>query len=209
MEGFDPAQNNNPVPNSNPAPNNPVPKKKKHGCLISFIVIIAITVVVGAFASQNIPTTGKGASSSASDSSSNVKDAPVKIGTAISNDDVSIKVNSVQEASSIPDQTGLLEYTPDEGGKYVVVNITVKNEGKELYSFVITNFQMKGKDDTTYSPSILISKDYLNSGSLNPGLSETGNIAFQIPENVKLSDLTLEFQKFLSFNKADFSLTEE
>lgn len=185
----------------------PIKNKKKRGCLISFIVVIIAVVFIGAFTSKFIPTADKGDLSS--DGSSNSQTTPAKLGTAVCNDEVSIKVNSVQETNSIPDQTGVLQYSPDTGGKFVVVNITVKNVGKELYSFVINDFQIKSTDDKQYSPSIMISNDYLNNGSINPGLSETGNIAFDIPKGVKLSDLTLEFQKFLSFDGTYFSLTEK
>ena len=191
-------------------PLQPIQKKKRHGCLISFIVVVAVCVFIGAFSSKFAPTTEKSTSSSAvSTGSSEIQNAPVKMGTEISNKKVSIKVNSVKEASSISDSTGYLKYTPDDGGKYIVVNITVKNVGNELYSFVVNNFQAELSDGKQYSPSVLITgNNYLNSGSINPGLSETGNIAFEVPKSVKPSALTLEFQEFLSFNEADFSLSK-
>lgn len=185
--------------------------RKKHGRLISFIVVAAIFALIGALSSKFAPVSEKGASSSAgSAGSSETQNAPVKIGTEISNKKVSIKVNSVKEASSISDSTGYLKYTPDGGGKYIIVNITAKNVGNELYSFVVNNFQAKSSDGKQYSPSVLITgNNYLNSGSMNPGLSETGNIAFEVPKSVTPSTLTLEFQEFLSFNEADFSLSQK
>ena len=190
-------------------PLRPIKVKKKHGCLISFIAVIAVCVLIGALSSKFAPAAEKSASSSTdSASSSEAQNVPAKIGTEISNKKVSIKVNSVKEASSIPDTTGILQYNPDTGGKFIVINITVKNVGKELYTFVINNFQIYSTDDKQYSPNIMVANKYLNDGSINPGLSETGYIAFDVPKETKLSTLTLEFQEFLSFNEADFSLSK-
>lgn len=190
-------------------PLQPIKAKKKHGCLIFFIVVIAVCILIGAFSSKFAPAEKSAPSSATATNSSATQDTAAKIGTEISNKKVSIKVNSVKEASSISDSTGYLKYTPDDGGKYILVNLTVKNVGDELYSFVVNNFQAESSDGKQYSPSVLISgNNYLNSGSINPGLSETGNIAFEVPKNVTPAMLTLEFQEFLSLDTADFALSK-
>lgn len=190
--------------------------KKKHGCLMSAVVVIAAIAIIGGIVStisppaQTAAASGPSAASIArpAAASSKQEDAPVKIGAAVDNGKVSIKINFVKEMDKIND--GYLSYSPDTGGKFVVVNLTAKNTGKELYSFVVNNFQIEASDGKQYSPNTIFTagSDYLNSGSMNPGLSQTGYIAFEVPKEIKLSTLTLEFQEFLSFNKADFSLSK-
>lgn len=131
------------------------------------------------------------------------------MGVPVDNGKVSIKVNTVKEAESITDN-GLV-YNPDGGGKFIIVNLTAKNTGKELYSFVVNNFQIKSSDGKQYSPDTIFTagSEYLNSGSINPGLSKTGYIAFEVPKNIKTSTLILEFQKFWSLDTAQFSLSSK
>jgi hypothetical protein len=188
-------------------PLQPIKSRKRHGCLISFIAVVAICVLIGALASKFTPAAESSTSSSVGNSEA--LNAPAKIGAAVSNGKVSIKVNSVKEAESITDN-GLV-YNPDSGGKFIIVSLTAKNTGKELYSFLVNNFQIKSSDGKQYSPDTILTagSEYLNSGSINPGLSKTGYIAFEVPKGIKLSALTLEFQEFLSFNEADFSLSQK
>ena len=183
--------------------------KKKHGCLISIAVFIVAIAVIGGIASALTPSTKTVAAPGSSSVSAAPESAPTKIGTAIDNGEISIKINSVKEMDSINDNS--LVYKPDDGGKFIVINLTAKNTGKELYSFVVTNFQIKSSDGKQYSPSTIftVGNEYLNSGSINPGLSKTGIIAFDAPKDVKLSTLTLEFQKFWSLDTAEFSLSSK
>lgn len=183
--------------------------KKKHGCLVSAIVVVAAIAVIGGIASAVNPSTKTTDTSDSSSISTAPESAPTKIGTAIDNGEISIKINSVKEMDSISD--GALVYKPDDGGKFIVINLTAKNTGKQLYSFVVNNFQIKTADGKQYSPSTIFTagNKYLNSGSINPGLSKTGIIAFDAPKDVKLSTLTLEFQKFWSLDTAEFSLSSK
>lgn len=188
-------------------------KKKRKGCLIGamsfFITIIVVTVVVAAVASKNPGTfqsVGNASKQSSSDAAQS-EGAPAPIGSAVSNGKISIKVNSVSEVSKIEDETGLTYYKPSDGAKFIVVNLTAENVGTEMYSFLCNNFQVMSKDNKQYSPSVMLAKDYLNTGTINPGLSETGYIAYEVPQALKATDLTLEFQEFLSINKAKFALS--
>lgn len=203
-----------------PAPKPPKQKKSKGWIPIFIVLVIILAIIIGIIAlvsgcaatvanqfggNSFVPTSSTpGIISSNSDAS---REKPAALGTAVSNEKVSIKINSVSEVSKIEDETGLTYYQPSSGAKFVVINLTAKNVGKEMYSFLCNNFQIKSKDGNQYSPSLMMAKDYLNSGTINPGLSETGNIAYDVPQSLKASDLTLEFQEFLSINKAQFALS--
>lgn len=178
--------------------------KKKRGCLTSAIIGFVFIAIVGGIISLVIPSVKTGAVPSSSSIVENI----TKIGTPVDNGKVSIKMNSVKEVESVTDN-GLI-YKPHDGGKFVTVNLTVKNTGKETYSLLVNNFQIKSSDGKQYSPdTIAIAGDeYLNSVSMNPGLSQTGYIAFEVPKKIKLSTLILEFQEFWSLDAAKFSLTE-
>lgn len=190
------------------------PPRKRHGCLIAAIIvgiIVIIFLVLVANLTPKLLSTSSNQFTTSQTSVQSVQQAqseepPVPIGQEANNGKVSIKVNSVSETSKISDDTGYLYYSPSEGARFVLVNITARNVGNEMYSFVISNFQILDSSGNQYSPSVMVKDNYLNSGSINPGLSETGDIAFEVPKNVSLSDLKMEFSEFLSIDKADFAL---
>ena len=186
-------------------------------CLTLLGVIVLGTIIVNSIVGSNsapaaTPET-KGKNTKAM-SSAVVSSAPsntetvAPIGKEIGNDKVTIKVNSATESKEISDDSGYLSYKPGAGAKFVLINITAKNIGKSSYSFVVSNFQLDGKDGKQYSPNIMVVQNYLNNGSMNPGLTETGNIAFEVPENMKLSDLTMRFQEFLSLSSNSFKISK-
>lgn len=133
------------------------------------------------------------------------------IGTPVESNEFSLTVNSCYETTHIEASDGdYFYYESDAGNKYVVVNISLTNQGNSMKSLSASDFQLFTADSTIqYSPTVLISTesdDYFTFESLNPGTSITGNITFEIPETVVVSELYLRFNKFLSSDSAEFSL---
>lgn len=182
----------------------PTPARIVAGTLSGIIIAVAIIAIFATLIDS-------GNSSSSSSSTSKIASSMVSPTKSVSykeqNDgEVSIKINSVDEKTSLP--AGILtEYTPNSGAKFIVANITVKNISREMYSFLVSNFQLYSSNGNKYSPSaMLTAQNYLNAGSINPSLSITGDVGIEVPESMKISDFTLKFQGLASSKSLNFKL---
>ncbi len=200
-----------PVPSYQPMhiPLNKKGPKKKHKVwkiiLVTVLGIILGTIILSIIfpASDETNSSSSSISSKVNESnSSKTSSKPVSSKLATyetkNNGTVSITVNSVDKKDSV--SAGLLtEYQPKAGAKILVVNLKVKNTSNEAYSFLVSNFQLYSNDGKKYSPSaMLTAKNYLNAESINPGVSISGDVGFEIPESMKPSDFTLKFQDIVS-----------
>lgn len=108
-----------------------------------------------------------------------------KIGDELVVGDVLFKVNKVSTTKRIQD--GPIYYEPDTNDSvFFLVNVTVKNNGKEMINIDSSFFQLT-KGDVTYSPAILLTSDdqFFIFEGINPGLTKTGNVVFEVPESEK------------------------
>ncbi|WP_052099064.1 DUF4352 domain-containing protein [Paenibacillus stellifer] len=163
----------------------------KIGCL-GFIALIVLVILIGVLTKDKDSSSGTTAKSNTGTSSVETKDTKkeeakklAKKGEELQVGDVVFKVNKVTTTKKIKDGD-FLSYSPQaEGSVFLVVNITVKNVGKEMITTDSSFFQLK-KDEVTYNPSTLItsSGDYFLYDGINPGLAQTGNVVFEIPENL-------------------------
>lgn len=169
----------------------------KVGCL-GFIAIIVIGVIIAIASNKGDGDDPKSASAqvNASDASGNgsASAAPKKteekkmktIGEELKVGDVVFKVNETSTTKEIKDGN-FLSYKPSsEGSVFLIVNVTVKNTGKERINTDSSYFELR-KGDIKYAPSTLITTDnkFFVYEGINPGLAQTGNVAFEIPENEK------------------------
>lgn len=106
------------------------------------------------------------------------------IGDVVKVGDVEYTVNSVSQATSV----GSEDFGETAQGVYLLVNITVKNNGKESLS-VSDEFFKIYKGDTEYksdSEASLYAND--NTGffleEINPGNSSTSTVAIDVPQNI-------------------------
>lgn len=171
----------------------------KFGCLgiIAFFVLI---LIIGIFASvSDDKKSGKNTSKHDSETSLSEKSKADEKKIASIGDDLQINnvvftVNEISATKEIKDAGGYISYKPEsEGAEFLVVNVTVKNAGKEAITTDSSFFKLN-KGDVVYSPSTIFTTDskfFLYDG-INPGLKKTGNILFEIPEASQ--DLTLTVQ---------------
>lgn len=92
----------------------------------------------------------------------------------------------------------LYEYQANEGSQYCVINLTAKNIGPELDVFLPV---LAYGDDTTASlewsgytfarSELFMSEDNFSSESLNPLVSASGDIVFEVPDEAVTSDMPL------------------
>ncbi len=156
-------------------------------------------------------------SSSAADTSSNASTVEItetstiseesevtiyNIGDTVHLGDWEITVNSVEAVDSIQNTYGA--FKPDEGNKYVSVNVTVKNLGKETDTFLPTynllndvSAKIIYQEYEFSGTNLLGYDDDLHDTSLNPLSSKTGIMAFSIAAEVaeNLSELHLIFSE--------------
>lgn len=125
--------------------------------------------------------------------------------------DWEITVNSVEAVDSIQNTYGA--FKPDEGNKYIAINVTAKNLGTEKSTFLPT-YGFSGTigakivyGEYEFSGTNLLGyDDDLHDTSLNPLSSKTGIMAFSVAEEVAedLSELHLVFSE--KGSDCDFSL---
>ena len=164
----------------------------KIGCL-GFIVLIVIIVIVAIVSSggddKETTATTTDASPGSKAESTPVKKAEKvlkKMGEELQVGDVVFKVNKISTTKKITDGE-YLSYSPDsDGSVFLVVNVTIKNAGNELITTDSSFFELR-QGERKYTPSTLIttSKEFFLYEGINPGLSQTGSVAFEIPENEK------------------------
>lgn len=192
-------------------------QKKRRGCfkwgLAVFasltVLVVIISIVASRSASQQNPTaSGSSDGTGSNTSSGDTSTGPVPLGTDVEIDSFSIRINSGAEKDRIYSDSGYFYYDPEEGAKYIVLSISVKNIDKTMESFQVSNFQLYTSDGVRYSPSSLImADDFFYIESMNPGIEKSGYVAFQVPQEVSISDLYLVYRSSsFSSNSQKFSI---
>jgi hypothetical protein len=154
----------------------------RHKVLTVIIVFIAI-IVIGASASGN-NTTNKSSSNSQTQTNNSKENTP----TATEKKDVTPKVGDVTKlgdrefiVNSVR-RSGAFDYnTPKAGKEYVIVNVTIRNLGKDEIDYNPYDFKVQDANGAQESETFAILDDSLNSGTLAAGGKVTGSIPFEVP----------------------------
>lgn len=143
-------------------------------------------------------------STNKSESSSSVASATnttFKVGETAEYKGVQFKVNKVDFTNGDPDVDTL-----DTGKQYVVVNITIMNNGDEKYDYNPLDFKLDDNGNQTDMSEFTTSvQDELHSGTLAKGASVTGNLVGQANTSDKLK-LIYEGNVFSSKEHISFAL---
>lgn len=152
-----------------------------------WFIILAIIVVIVIFSQMGSGNSDDSAkkvdsSSSKTDSSSSKAQSTFKVGETAEYKGVQFKVNKVDFTDGDPDVD-----SPDSGKQYVVMNITMTNNGDEKYEYNPYDFKLDDNGNQTDVTEITSSvNDTLNSGTLAKGGSVTGNLVGQANTSNKL-----------------------
>lgn len=187
---------------------NNVPKKKKkgHGCLIFILIFMVIITAIGIGIGS---VTSKQTEDIDSDNSTAVieeESGEINYGEeAAITDGLILKVNEVTETDRISVANGLLAYKPDSG-KYAVVNVTIFNNSKNGQDLLLSYFKLIGPDDASYVATLIPSADdkFITVDQINPNLSITGNLVFEIPVDLAAEDCVLKYSDFDLFNEISY-----
>jgi len=172
--------------------------------LIAIIVVGSIATSGGETetASTTVDTEATAPDDTKTDDSKDKKKEPAKeekstakIGDVLKVGDVVFTANGTSTASNVGG-----EYGQDAQGVYYIVDVTVKNEGKEAITTDSSFFTLKS-GDTTYDANAT-ADIYINEAgggfffqSINPGIENKGKIVFDIPKEIAESnDLVLGVQ---------------
>lgn len=190
----------------------PVKRKKGHGCLITILVFVGIIVffaIIGSVVSKNGTSD---ANSNDAQQQVEATEATETSGTSIAfgeegeiAKEVMLKVNEVTETDSISAANGMMSYTPDSG-KYAVVNVTISNNSKKSQNLLLNYFKLVGPDEAEYVATIVAIADdkFITVDTINPNLDITGNLLFEIPNELSAQDCKLKYSDYDLFNDISY-----
>lgn len=174
-------------------------KKGKKKYLKWIVIVIIVFGIIGAF-------TGGSEDSNSNDSQTNQteekenqsntteeKEKTYGIGDTLKVGDVEYTVNSIDSSKSIGD-----EYLSTKAQEqFLIVNITIKNNGNTSLSVSDDFFKLKKEDKeyTTSSEGAIYLKENIIYTDVNPDASLTGDICFDVTqETIDYKDLQLQVQ---------------
>ena len=168
-------------------------KRKGPGCLVTVLIFVVLITIISVMTKQ--PET-----KNSTDTETVALGQEGKI-----SDELELVVNSVTETDSISAANGVLAYHPDSG-KYAVVNVTIKNASKESQQLLLNYFKLIGPDDAKYVSTIIAAADdkYITVDTINPNLDITGNIVFEIPQDLAADDCVLQYSDFDFTNEISY-----
>ncbi len=171
----------------------------------TIIVVLIIGVAVGGEGEDssngsNSSNNNTSDSSSSNNPSENKNDKKAEntanIGTPLKVEDVEFTVNGISTASNVGGQFGV-----DAQGVFLLVDVTVKNLGKEAITTDSSFFKLLVEDMEfeADSTATIYAGDNPNANffleSINPTLSLTGTVVFDVSQSVvDSSDLLLQVQ---------------
>lgn len=103
-------------------------------------------------------------------------------------DNLAVKVTSFETMDMLP-----FESAREPDGMYIVVTMEIENRGKEPKSLNVNNFALSDIQHRIFMPSLqtLEYADGLSLEVLNPGLTRTGTIVFDVPRTVLYDKYTV------------------
>lgn len=171
---------------------------KRGGCLKWFGIALALFLVISVVASMgeedNTPSSTQSAQTEQSAEQEEVEES-FGIGDTVQTGDLSASVDNVSRASVV--ESAFSQEVPSTGN-YLLVDVTVRNDGNESVTVDNNNFKLV-KGEMTYNSDSTATR-YANEdsnsfflNSLNPEATLSGTIVFDISENsAEDPDLQLE-----------------
>lgn len=146
--------------------------------ILGVIVISAIGGSSNKSSNQATTTTTNNTSSTQDDVNKNndqPKDVTPKVGDVTKLGDREFTVNSVRRSKAFGYNT------PKAGKEYVIVNVTIRNLGKDEVSYNPFDFKVQDANGAQESSTFASLDDSLSSGTLAPEGKVTGSMPFEVP----------------------------
>lgn len=108
--------------------------------------------------------------------------------------DVQIEIHSAEAHDKIVDRTGFQSVKPlSDNGEFVVIEATVaNNESTQLVLDTQLVYNLVTANGQVFEPTAIQFDDFFGMEAINPGLSVTGKLAFEVPANLKDYELFVE-----------------
>lgn len=159
-------------------------KKGMFGCLGCLGIVVVIVIVIAIISA----VMGGGDSGGESGSSKDEKQE-YEIGEKVKVDDLEYTVNSIERADTVGGQ-----YTSSTAdGKYIVADVTVKNNGNESITIDTELFKILNGDETNGADAAASTEANPSDigfflEQLNPSSEKTGKVVFDVSEKTAQSD---------------------
>jgi hypothetical protein len=183
---------------------------------VSFFVIC---ILVGALASSrhssNLTDTSSFSQSSADSSTS--QSGPgferVAIGNAYyPKTTVSRVAVTLTKAQALPGFYNEYEMVRPESGQFVAVRVLITNQQRDEITMSTSLFKLLSPEGVEYSASEksleIAGTDTLFLKGINPGLTKSGVVLFEVPNNIDISSLRLSFRGGMTGEQATLPLSE-
>lgn len=166
-----------------------------------FILIVIIVIAVAISGGDDDPEDKDVVSNSDNSSSESEPEViEVGIGTAATIADVSFTVNGVEETKEIDSGNQFIDNAVTDG-KFILINITAANDKKEAITIHSSYFKIVTSDGVEYDPTTdtdvtfaMSDEDDFFLQQINPGLSKTGTVVFEVGESLDLNTTILKCQ---------------
>lgn len=101
---------------------------------------------------------------------------------------IDVKVNNVEETDVLVNDLFNEETYPNEGAKFILLDVDVKNITKESFYLNTYGFTLRDSEHRyfeTYDGSIGAIENYIEMRTMGPSIIENGIIVYQVPEDSK------------------------
>ena len=164
------------------------PKKKHTGMIVALLLVFATFGIIIAFGGEHSDSAETPKTTTTEKASATAEPSFAAYTNTVGNWEIT--VNDFYYTQNV--SVGLIhEYRADEGSKYCIINVTVKNLGNEADTFLPyvvwegdTVAKIKWEQYEYTRTELAWADDNLSSEALNPLVSTSGNIAFELPDEV-------------------------
>jgi hypothetical protein len=152
----------------------------RHKVWTGILAFLVVAAVLGAASPENSKTgESKGVTTKATKTATPAPKAVYGVNEPATISDQTLTVTGVQRNYS----SGNQYVKPDAGQEYVVVSVTIQNNGNEQVSYNTYDFQMQDSNGVQKTEAFVTSvENQLQSGNLAAGGKVTGNLAYEVPK---------------------------
>lgn len=156
----------------------------------SILLTIVIALMLGCSAQNKTQSNPKSESTSSNHSSqknNSILPSPkhsYKIAETISIMDKNLSLQFTVNGTREHPGKGVIK--PNRGHKWILVNTTIANKGKELRKFSVISFALMDRHNNTYDVALLagaLEDVESTTGDISPGEQRRGEVPFEVPKN--------------------------